>query len=363
MDLEDTDRSMHDVFYAGGEYVEGGRGTHMTGQICVRRYGNGSNDRPPIVFIHGASQTGTHWEVTPDGRPGLAILLARHGWDCYVIDQPGIGRSRYHAADLGPLVHYTVEDLESNFTAPPPDSWPQAKLHTQWPGTGKRGDPIFDQFYASQVGHIGDYKKVEELIRPASRDLLQKIGASYFITHSQSGPLGWHVADAAPGFVKGIIALEPHGPPFEYPDYPPFNARPQIVGKVVHPYGITSIPLQYDPQLPPASTQLDYEPDPRDTLEGRARGHRQTTPQRQLKHLAGVPVVVLTAEASYHATYDHLTVQFLQDAGVAVEHVYLADRGVFGNGHMMAIEKNNGEIADLINDWLSHRDGIKADTL
>src|SRR3989442_9614422 len=34
------------------------------------------------------------------------------------------------------------------------------------------------------------------------------------LTHSQSGPHGWEVADAVPALVKAIIAVEPNGPPF-----------------------------------------------------------------------------------------------------------------------------------------------------
>ncbi|KAH8809229.1 Alpha/Beta hydrolase protein [Xylogone sp. PMI_703] len=352
---------INNVFYVGGDYIEDERGTHMTGQMCVRHYGMGIYGRPPVIFIHGAAQTGTHWEVTPDGRLGLALLLAKEGWDCYVVDQPGIGRSRYHQVDLGPLSHYTAEQLQSSFTAPSPDAWPQAKLHTQWPGSGKRGDPVFDAFYASQVGHLSDYKKVEQLFLPAARALLHKIGPSYLVTHSQSGPLGWHVADACPELVKGIIALEPHGPPFEHPDYPPFRSMPELVGKLIHPFGITSTPLRYEPPVPPSATQLDYEPyTPENLVEGQACGHRQKIPRRLLPSLAAVPILLVTGEASYHATYDHLTVQFLRDAGVSVEHIYLVSKGIHGNGHLMAVEKNNSEIKAFINEWLSSRESLNA---
>ncbi|TFB00538.1 putative secreted lipase [Trichoderma ghanense] len=204
----------------------------MSGSIYVRRHGHPVPNQPPIVFIHGASQTGTHWETTPDHRPGLALLQAADNWECYVVDQPGVGRSRYHEADMGPLTHYTVEELEAAFTAP---QSPWANLHTQWPGSGKRGDPVFDAFYASQVGHIGSYAKAETLFRPAIKALLNKIGPAFLVTHSQSGPLGWHAADAYCA---------------------PFNARPEMVGKSSHPFGITSTPLEYDPPLPEGADKL-----------------------------------------------------------------------------------------------------------
>jgi S-ribosylhomocysteine lyase LuxS involved in autoinducer biosynthesis len=58
-----------------------------------------------------------------------------------------------------------------------------------------------------------------------------------------------------------------------------------------------------------------------------------------------VPTVVVAAEASCHRLYDHLTAEFLRDAGVPTEHVYLSDVGIYGNGHLMAIEKNNDQTA------------------
>ncbi|OAP57374.1 hypothetical protein AYL99_08112 [Fonsecaea erecta] len=357
------------VFYVGGEYIRDEEGTHMSGQMCVRHYGGGDDggnndapDRPAVIFIHGAAQTGTHFEVTPDGRPGLALLQARqqqqqqqqqddNGWPCYVVDLVGVGRSRYHHGDMGPLKHYTVEQLQAVFTAPDPDAWPTASLHRQWPGTGRMGDAHFDAFYASQVGHNADYKAMEQWVRKAARALLTKTGPAYLVTHSQSGPLGWHIADECPDMVKGIVALEPHGPPFEPPDVAPFNKRPGMVGTLLHPFGATTTPLHFAPALAADATQLSYE------RCGPEAVCRQTRPPRQLVNLTSIPVLLVTAEASYHAAYDHLTADFLRDAGVPVEHVYLADRGIRGNGHLMAIEANNEEIQKFINQWLVKTEG------
>ncbi|KAF2100204.1 alpha/beta-hydrolase [Rhizodiscina lignyota] len=349
------------VFYVGGEYIRDGKGTHMSGQMCIRHYTKGIHHCPAIIFIHGAAQTRSHFEATPDGQPGLALLQVQEGRDCYVVDLPGIGRSRYHHVDMGPLTHYTAEELQATFTAPNLDSWPTAKLHTQWPGTGKMRDANFDAFYASQVGHIADYKIMEQLVRKAFRALLLKTGPAYLVTHSQSGPLGWHIADECPDSIKGIVALEPHGPPFEYPDFPPFDKRPQIVGILAHPFGITSTPLQYSPPLEINATQLSYERyyNPKPQEAGLASGCRQKSPARHLVNLASIPVVVVTAEASYDTTFDHLTVEFLRDAGVSVEHVYLVDKGIHGNGHLMAIESNNQEIQRFINRCLVQMESVR----
>ena len=66
-----------------------------------------------------------------------------------------------------------------------------------------------------------------------------------------------------------------------------------------------------------------------------------------------MPILIVTAEASYHATYDHCTVKFLEQAGVHSTWIKLADAGIHGNGHMLMLEKNSSDIAELIARWLS----------
>ncbi|KAK5062703.1 hypothetical protein LTR84_004777 [Exophiala bonariae] len=353
MAQENATSDAADVFYVGGKYVKDSRGTRMTGQMCVRRYGKKVPQQPAVIYIHGAAQTGTHWESTPDNRPGIAILQAQAGWECFVIDQPGIGRSRYHSDDIGELSQFTVEELQGTFTAPETDAWPQAKFHMQWPGSGKMGDPTFDAFYASQVGHIGDYGKVERLFRANVKALLSRTGPAFVVAHSQGGLLGWHTADECPDLVRGIVGLEPNGPPFIFPGYPAYYVKTHPIGKIVRPFGITYSPLTYDPPLPPDATSLPMtEIQAEKQVEGRVHGMYKMSPLRTLPNLASMPVILLTGEASYHAPYDHLTVEFLRTAGVQVEHIRLEDHGIRGNGHMLGSEKNNHEIQALINTWL-----------
>lgn len=62
--------------------------------------------------------------------------------------------------------------------------------------------------------------------------------------------------------------------------------------------------------------------------------------------------MLVTAEASYHAVYDHCTALYLRQAGVSADHARLEAHGIRGNAHMMMLEKNNLQIAKLITDWL-----------
>ena len=78
----------------------------------------------------------------------------------------------------------------------------------------------------------------------------------------------------------------------------------------------------------------------------------QRTPARLLPNLQKMPILILTAEASYHAPYDHCTVKYLEQAGVHPTWTKLADIGIHGNGHMMMLENNNLEISAVMSKWL-----------
>ena len=77
----------------------------------------------------------------------------------------------------------------------------------------------------------------------------------------------------------------------------------------------------------------------------------QKEPARKLTNLKKVPILILSAEASYHSPYDHGTSNFLNQAGVKHDFLRLEDQNIKGNGHMMMLEKNNHEIADVLIDW------------
>ena len=83
------------------------------------------------------------------------------------------------------------------------------------------------------------------------------------------------------------------------------------------------------------------------------RGWLQADPPRRLVNLAGIPILILTGEASYHAPYDHCTSAFLRQAGVEHDFVRLSEAGIGGNGHMMMLEKNSADVSALIMKWLA----------
>ena len=91
--------------------------------------------------------------------------------------------------------------------------WPQAALHTQWPGTGEPGDPAFDQYWASNIPGMENRVMQAQMNIDALAALLDKIGPSIILVHSQSGAYAWPLAQMRPALVKAIVAAEPSGPP------------------------------------------------------------------------------------------------------------------------------------------------------
>ncbi len=331
-------------FYAGGRYTGESGKELMTGQMYVERLAPRRVTQPwPLVMIHGAAQTATNWMQTPDGRTGWAEHFVKQGYVVYIVDQPARGRSAWHPEINGKLRMFTVRQIETLFTATATfGTWPQAKRHTQWPGSGRKGDPVFDAFYATQVESLQSDTETQTLARAAGADLLDRIGPAILLTHSQSGLLGWVIADARPDKVKAIVALEPSGPPFHNHTAGDPKARA---------FGITDLPLAYEPAIASAeelATVRQDKPDAEDLITCTL----QKGKPRTLANLARIPVMLAVSEASYHAPYDHCTAAYLKQAGVPVDFVRLADKGLKGNGHMMMIEKNNLEIAALVHRWI-----------
>lgn len=331
-------------FYAGGQYVgEPGKDV-MAGQMYVERLAPREvRQRYPIVLIHGAAQTATNWMQTPDGRKGWAEFFLEQGYVVYMVDQPARGRSVWHPEINGKLRMFSARQIETLFTATRDlGTWPQAKLHSQWPGSGRKGDPVFDAFYATQVVSLQSDSETQTLAKAAGAAFLDRIGPAILLTHSQSGLLGWVIAEARPALVKAIVALEPSGPPFH-------NAAPN--NPKARAFGITDIPVAYDPPVASAddiATATQAAPDG----PGLIACTLQAGTPRRLVALSQIPVMLAVAEASYHAPYDHCTAAYLKQAGVPVAFVRLQDHGLRGNGHMMMIENNNLELAGLIHGWL-----------
>ncbi|KAG6833594.1 hypothetical protein H0H87_004221 [Tephrocybe sp. NHM501043] len=344
----ETEGTLHrrEYFYVGERYTTLRSSNIASGQIYVEHLTPPKVTRPlPLLFIHGNGMTGTNFLNTPDRRPGWADYFLSKGYEVYLVDQPSRGRSPWQKDIDGAQSTFDVLTIESRFTATQLHNlWPQASLHTQWPGNGSVGDPVFDGFFASMTPSLSNATEAAMKMKAAGSALLDRIGPVILLTHSQSGQLGWILGDARPSKVRAIVALEPLGPPFTNAVFPPFSPARK--------YGVTDISIEY---FPPASSPEEITK-VAVTSSPSFRCFQQTSPPRKLVNLAYIPVLVVTSESGYHSIYDDCTVQYLEQAGVPVNHIRLEDVGIRGNGHMMFMEKNSLQIAEeVIQSWLSKK--------
>ena len=342
-------------FYVGGHWAgEPGKET-MDGAMYVEVWvPKNIRHQYPVVFITGGGGQGAYSLLqTPDGRPGWAYDFVNQGYTIYMMDYPGYGRSAF------------VPGLDGNLTPPrsgplmeevwtggrpastPASSWPQAKKYSQWPSDapnkGKMGDPVFDYFAKTElqipVGPTQEKRNVDAIVQ-----LLDLIGQPVILVlNSGSAASGWVVADTQSKLVKGIVAAEPVAPPIEQAERGATGP-----GRV---WGLTNLPVHYDPPVQDASELQTVRQDKADGPD-LIPCWVQKEPARKLVNLQGIPVLNVTAEASYHRPYAHCIAKWLNQAGVKTTFVKLEDVGLPGNGHQMMSEKNSAGIAKYFQGWI-----------
>jgi pimeloyl-ACP methyl ester carboxylesterase len=412
--LPPLDLAEWSYFFVGVERIEMARGSFVNGkQMYVESFVPAQVRHPyPLVLVHGGGGQGLDWMGTPDGRRGWTQILLEEGYKVYVVDRPGHGRSPFHPDVDGPFPaqNLPLEQMSGQFT-PPNAARPAPnelrKLHNQWPGTGELGSRDLDQLVASQGGSYvqagggfgappaaaaagggrggagggpgagagrgagaaggqgagpgagpafgrggppaiaaapavlgatgmpaGGPDSQHMVWRQRGALLLDKIGPAIIMTHSAGGPFGWLVAEIRPNLVKGIVAIEGGGQPFGG-------------GNV---WGMSSIPVAYDPVVSDAS---EIKTKRVDSGEPGVNAYLlQEEPARKLKNLQNIPIVIVTAEASFASPGNPGGVAYFKQAGCKAEELRLTGLGIHGNGHMMMVEKNNREVLKPILAWI-----------
>lgn len=236
------------------------------------------------------------------------------------------------------------------------------------------------------------------------QNLLKRIGEKCILLGEGSGAtMAWLATDVEPDLVACVVAVEPSGPPFgnSKMDKGIFSHRIRYSG-TTRRYGLADIPLVYDPPFDapvdffddfglgtmggPANEKNDLvaetkkslfklkqvtcPDDPRktawlqtvadipDALDEHGNKYppeKQPGRIRELVHVKKVPHAVITAHASAHIVYDWATIAFLRQAGCDVSWLKLQEHNITGNGHLMFLETNSNDIADLIHNWITDK--------
>lgn len=324
-------------FWVGTEHKKMPYGTILRGQMYVQYLIPAVVRHPnPIVLVHGGTGQMLHYMGAGDGAAGWAHYYVQAGYKVYLVDRPGHGRSPYHPDALGPIAAQPIyEGIAADFRRA------ASSPERRWPGSGEIGDPLVDQFMASQNGTMQDLAEQHALWASRGAQLLDRIGPAIIQTHSAGGSFGWLAADQRPDLVKAIVVFEGGGSPFS----------------AQTPWGVTAAPLAYDPPVSQA-----HEIATRDaarTSDAEPPYKLQAEPARKLKNLQNIPTLYLTAPSSGR-TGGPAIVAYLKQAGVPAEHLNLKDRGILGNGHFAMIESNNKEVFEVIRGWIERQVPVSA---
>lgn len=266
-----------------------------------------------IVMTHGAWHSGRHYLSTLDDRPGWAYDFALAGYRVLVADYPGTGASP-------PMAH--PERIDSEY-----------------------------------------------ICRGLARVVESAGGPVDLLVHSMSGPYGYALLETHGDLIRSLVAVSPSVPPelgrrpdswtdlgdsirtvyggvpWEFPKSGWTRGNATSVANWIGPG--SRFPAvdrsTYVATLSPMRSELSAEW-LRDVLD----------PPTRVPKLDGGNVLVLlgTHDVGHPRELGDRLVAWLTEHGAAAELLYLGDRGIDGNGHMLMLEENSRDIARVIMEWI-----------
>ena len=278
----------------------------------------------PIIFQHGGAQSKRTWETTPDGREGFQNIFLRRGFSVYLLDQPRratAGASTEENTD-NVLSHnplFTDRMFYSLFRI---GEWPEYYPGVQFdkkPGT-------LNQFMRQVTPDTGPFDI--DVIVDALVHLLDKTGPSILITHSMGGTIGWHTPLRSDK-VKAIVAYEPGGSPFIFPE----GEAPEPIKTFFGPITPVTVPAEEFEKLTKMPIIIYYG-------DNIAENWTEDAGRDQWR-----------GELAMARKFAETVNQHGGDASV----VHLPEIGIKGNTHFIFSDLNNLEIADLLSKWLSEK--------
>jgi pimeloyl-ACP methyl ester carboxylesterase len=276
-------------YYFGVEHATLARGTICNGmQMYVEHWIPGQVRRPYPVVLIHGGYG--------QGSDWISTPDGRRGWVSLLLEQGYkvyvLDRPGQGRNPYHPFSHGMFDRQAQTFEGVARNLRGTAILHTQWPGTGDANDPAVVQVTAALGQPIANNAVTRSVWGARGRMLLDEIGSSILITHGDGAVFAWVTAQERPKLVKGIAVIE---------------------------------------QTPQSLRGLS---------------------QDGLAQLAGIPIAMVSAEASSSNSTGSAIADTLRQAGCVVEQVRLAEHGVRGNGPMLMMEKNNREALGPLLSWM-----------
>ncbi|MFC0387457.1 alpha/beta fold hydrolase [Muricoccus vinaceus] len=251
--------------------------------------------RFPLLMWHGGGLTGVTWETTPDGREGWQHFFLRRGWPVYVSDATERGRSGWTMipeATGGQPIFLTQDNPYERFRIG--DGPGSLARGTTLPGNQFPADK--DSYRSFMRQNVPRFTTTDELTLEAYGALLDRVGPSVVMVHSQGGFFGWRAAQERPDKVRALVLVEP-----------------AAVGDIAKAAALKDIPMLV--------LYGDY-------IDGDARW----------------PAIRANGMRFAEA---------VRAAGGSVDVVNLPERGIRGNSHMVMMDRNSDTVAGLIQEWLA----------
>lgn len=250
--------------------------------------------RYPILFVPGGSHTGVMYDTTPDGREGWYNSFTRRGFPCFQTDMPNRGRSGFESTQI-----LVVRQGRADAASLPVIN--RHSVESAWVGFRfgpKPGVPFddcqfpldyMDQYVRQMVPFFGGLGDDAKLVAGLVA-VFERIGPSIVVAHSQGGRATLRAAVSRPDLIKAVVVLEPSAPePAE---------------------GLERFPIMW---LVGDNYTADFS------------------------EKFGDPGVFASS---------------INARGGRVQVIELPKLGILGNGHMMMMDRNSEELADLTERWI-----------
>ncbi len=282
----------------------------------------------PLIFQHGGAQSKRTWESGVDGREGFNTIFLRKGYSVYLIDQPRSGEANLSTKPVTPETPWASNPMYGDRTLYILSRMGHFEGDTPVPNAQfPEGEQAYQQFQQSWT--IGSGPLDNNLNADVLSQVVEKVDGGILVTHSMGGTIGWRTA-LRTDKVKAIVSFEPGGTEFVFPE----TEMPKI-------------------------TKAKFEP-----LSASAMG----VPMSEFLKLTKMPIVLIYGDyiklGSDNAGEDKwgtelaMAKQFVDAInrhGGDATLIHLPEIGIKGNSHFLMGEKNNGEIADVMEKWLKEK--------
>lgn len=299
----------------------------------------------PVLFVHGAGQSGKCWETTPDGRDGFVNMFLRRGYAVFNMDQPRMGRAGMGLCGCNVQVSNLDQFI---FDINRLGIWPKFYKGVQFPQDKESMEQFYSQMTPNTAGYnnhiiidaiVKTFEKMGVLLQKSKESEMARAGCNcvrsskkkkkisikgILITHSQSCEPGWYAATRSPK-IKAIVAVEPAGG-FPFP-------RGECPGIVKSASGILRTSgIQKDEFLRLTKIQIilifgDNIPKKANNILGEDNWYQR-----------------LVMAKKWVAT--------INKYGGNARVIHLPEYGIKGNTHFMFMDKNNTEVAKIIFEWI-----------